>query len=107
MDSKYKATEHETVLRDSGMFTQIQPEWLAESEGACDYVNNSRGVFVHVNRMRKDARLFYDCGEQTYRSSGWYTAEELSEWLFPVMRDDAKWKAFTAPDSNGDLTEHI
>jgi hypothetical protein len=103
-------TPHEQVLSESGMFTQVEPEWLAEVEHASTWVNTSRGVVVKVRRAHgkdaADARLFYDVAQDTYASSGWYTPDELRNWLLPVMRSDRAWDAHcdNVRAGHGDLT---
>lgn len=98
----------EEALRDSGLFTQVEPDWIAESKNRVTYINRSRGVVVKVNRtlqpLQPLAHIFYDRGDSTYTSSGRYDTEELYKWWFPVMRSDRAWEAFLATESQ-DITE--
>jgi hypothetical protein len=106
-----------SFLLDSDLFTQVEPEWLVESQGYCTLVNKSRGVVAVVHEIRPlpkivhnnesdskpfsstslaelTARMFFDCGQQTYHSSGWYNLEELEQWVLPVMRSDRAWAKY-------------
>lgn len=93
---RYNRTKVEEVIKDSQLFTQVEPEWLAEN-GSVTYINRSRGVLLTVDRTAPSAatnslaRFFYDVGQDTYTSSGWYDAEELTRWIFPVMKSDKAW----------------
>lgn len=108
-DIPYSKTVEE-ALRDSGLFTQVEPDWLADHEGRVTFVNKSRGVIARVDRRESKygnhllTRIFYDRGDSTYTSSGSYDVEELNKWWFPVMRSDAAWKAFIETESQ-DITE--
>lgn len=103
------------VLLDSGLFTQVEPEWLAESDGCATLVNKSRGVVAKIKYKGRlypaldtastCARMFFDLGDDTYHSSGWYDVEEIENWILPVMRSDAAWKKYTElPEHERDLT---
>ena len=100
---KYPPTEHEKLLRDSGLFTQVEPEWLAEYDQVT-YVNVSRGVVFKISREHKTARFFYDDRGDTYHSSGWYDPEEIEKWILPVMKSDRAWREYVNLE-NGDITE--
>ncbi len=98
----------ETAIRDSQLFTQVEPEWLAETEGKATYVNTSCGVVLRIDRtysQTQTARVFYSDGtSDTYRSSGYYSVSELLVWWFPVIRNRDLWSRFQASDS-GDISE--
>jgi hypothetical protein len=99
--------EAEKVIRDSGLFTQVEPEWLVETDYKRTFVNRSRGVVIKFDNpfLQAPARIFHDRGGETYASTGWYDAEELTKWWIPVMKSDRAWAEFIHPDNdNGDIT---
>lgn len=101
----HKRLPVEYVLMGSGMFTQVEPDWLAEHDGHVTFVNKTRGVVVKVNRIEGGAaaaRVFLDAGGETYYSSGWYSCEELASVILPIMRSDAAWDKVAEVD--GDLS---
>ena len=99
----------ETCIRDSQLFTQVEPEWLAESDGKVTYVNRTRGVVLKVDRGDlRTARCFHDNGKgETFCSTGFYNVEELTRWWFPVMKSNAAWDRYVSQEQNFDITEAI
>lgn len=100
---------HDTI-KDSGLFTQVEPQWLADSDGETTYINRTRGVVLQAKTdsslPRQTVRVFYDTGGETYASSGYYDAEELTKWWFPVMRSDRAWTRYIdQADHSRDITE--
>ena len=89
-------TEHELVLRNSELFTQVEPDYIAD-HGSVTYVSRRRGVVVKVDRtaFHNPAQLFVDDGRSgNYASHGWYDPDELRNWLVPVMSSDKAWTYF-------------
>jgi hypothetical protein len=94
------------ALHDSQLFTQVEPDWLTDSQGRTTFVNTSRGVVAVVEHSNPHtARIFHDRLGMTYASTGWYDSEELGKWWFPVMRSDRAWNQYVKQTDNQDITE--
>ena len=102
-----KVSDVEVAIRESNLFTQVEPEWLAASQQRVTYVNKSRGVVAVIEHSSPPhtARIFHDRGGITYASTGWYCVEELENWWFRVMRSDRAWKQYIDQTENYDITE--
>jgi hypothetical protein len=89
------------VLEDSQLFTCV-----TSTRAAIIYTNNSRGVVAIIDiDTRQLASMFFDRGGDEYYSAGFYNAEELQNYVFPVMRNDAAWKHYR--DGTDDITMYL
>lgn len=94
------------ALHESQLFTQVEPDWLADTQGRTTFVNVSRGVVAVVEHANPStARMFHDRLGMTYCSTGYYNTEELGKWWFPVMRSDNAWTRYVKQTDNADITE--
>jgi hypothetical protein len=83
------------LLLDSGMFTQVEHDWLVESDGRRTFVNKSRGVLaVQHTQMGDHTQFFFDKGEERYYGAGWYDFDEIERWIIPLLNDNEGWQRF-------------
>ena len=102
------------LLLESGLFMQVEPEFIAEHQSYATLINRERGVVAvcrwNCSDMTSEvlARLFFDFTHQssnTYYSSGRYNCDELQNWLIPVMKSDRAWAEYMdQPEYERDLT---
>lgn len=93
-------THLEVTIQDSGLFTAVEPRWLATVNNRQTWVNRSRGVvLITVPSGGLSAHTFSDSSlGETYNSHGHYDADDLVRWWFPVMKSDKAWAHHVAFD---------
>jgi hypothetical protein len=108
----YPPADIETVLRDSGLFTQVEPEYEASSAGRVTYCCRRRGVVASIDRAYSSglanpegetARIYIDHMGDTYQSHGWYDYNELKNLVLPVMASDEAWTFFIRAENKGQM----
>ena len=101
MEETFPMADVEQVLRDSGLFTQVEPAWEADQHGRVTYLSRRRGVVVVVDRASLEgnpegpySRVYVDHMGDTYQSHGWYDLNELKNLVVPVIQSDEAWTFF-------------
>lgn len=89
------------VLEDSQLFTLV-----TVTGKAIIYTNTSRGVVAIIDiDTRQLASMYFDRGRDEYYTAGFYDAEGLQNYVFPVMRNNAAWKHYH--DGTDDITNYL